>query len=330
MIIVTGATGHIGNVLVRELTKRGQSVRALVLPNDDCRSLASLQVQTIHGDVTDLRSLESAFVGADIVFHLAGIVTIMPNMKKMLDRVNVNGVHNVATACRSTGVRRLVYTSSIHAVAEPPHGTVIDESQRFDPDRVLGDYARSKARATLLLLEEVRKGGLDAVICCPTGVIGPSDYGISNVGQLILDFASGQLKSYVRGAYDFVDVRDVANGLILAAEKGQSGRHYILSGAQVQVPELMKELERNIGSPAPTYEIPYAIARVAGVLASIYYRLIRRQPVFTAYSIDVLRSNSQVSSARAHKELGFITRPWQESISDHVEWFRAEGMLKRH
>jgi dihydroflavonol-4-reductase len=137
------------------------------------------------------------------------------------------------------------------------------------------------------------------------------------------------LKSYVRGAYDFVDVRDVSRGLIFAAEKGQSGRHYIFSGAQVQVPELMKELERNIGYPAPTYEIPSTIARAAGVLASVYYRLIRRKPVFTAYSIYVLRSNSQVSSARAREELGFTARPWQDSVRDQVEWFRTEGMLPK-
>ena len=331
MIAITGATGHIGNVLVRELIAHGKTVRVVVLPNDDCRPLLGLNTEIVSGDVTDLRSLESAFAGADLVFHLAGIVTIMSSMKKVLERVNIDGVRNVVAACRATGVDRLIYTSSIHAIAEPPHGTVIDETQPFDPDRVLGDYARSKARATLLLLDEVSKGVLDAIICCPTGVIGPWDYGISNIGQLILDFASGHLKSYVRGAYDFVDVRDVARGLILAAEKGQSGRHYIFSGSQVQIPELMKELERNIGYPAPTYEIPSSIARAAGVLATIYYRLMRRRPVFTAYSIDVLSSNSQVSSARACEELGFIARPWQDSIRDHVEWFRAEGMLpKRH
>jgi len=327
MIVVTGATGHIGNVLVRQLTAEGKTVRALVMPDDDLRPLSGLDVETVSGDVTDLASLESAFTGADIVFHLAGIVTIMPGMAKLLERVNVGGMRNVAAACRTTGVRRLIYTSSVHAIAEPPLGTAIDESQPFDPDRVLGDYARSKARATLLLLDEVARGGLDAVICCPTGVIGPGDYGISNIGQLIVDFASGQLKSYVSGAYDFVDVRDVNRGLVLAAEKGLTGRHYIFSGDQVQVLELMKELERDIGYPAPTFRIPPAIARAAGVLASVYYRLLRRRPVFTAYSIDVLRSNSQVSSARARQELGFTSRPWQESIRDQVEWFRAEAML---
>ena len=327
MIVVTGATGHIGNVLVRQLLSRGHGVRALVMPVDDHRPLEGLDVEVVHGDVRHLPSLKAAFAGADIVFHLAGIVTIMPGMKAILESVNVGGVRNVIDACRSTGVRRLVYASSVHAIAEPPQHVVINESQPFAPDQVLGDYARSKARATLLLLDEVKKGGLDAVVCCPTGVIGPWDYGVSNIGQLIVDFASGHLKSYVRGAYDFVDVRDVTAGLILAAERGESGRHYILSGTQVEVPDLMKELARNIGRRAPAYQIPSSIARAAGVVASVYYRLLRRRPVFTAYSIDVLNSNSQVSSARAREELGFTSRRWQDSIRDHVEWFRAEGML---
>jgi dihydroflavonol-4-reductase len=327
VVTVTGATGHIGNVLVRELIADKRNVRALVMPRDDKCPLTDLNVEIFYGDVTDTNSLISAFDGAEFVFHLAGIVTIMPGMSRILEEVNVGGMRNVIAACRATNVRRLIYTSSIHAIAEPPHGEVIDESQPFDPDRVPDGYARSKAQATLILLDEARKSGLDAVVCCPTGIIGPWDYGVSNIGQLILDFASGYLKSYVSGAYDFVDVRDVARGLILAADKGISGRHYIFSGAQVQVPELMEELAHDIGYPAPTYRIPTRIARAAGVLASVYYRLVRRKPVFTAYSIDVLKSNSLVSSARAREELGFTSRPWQESIRDQVEWFREEGML---
>jgi dihydroflavonol-4-reductase len=327
MIVVTGATGHIGNVLVRELLERGRTVRVLVLPGDNLQPLSGLNIEIVNGNVTDRASLEAAFKGADAVFHLAGIITIMPRMRDILEKVNVEGVHNVAVACRSAGVRRLIYTSSIHAIAEPPHGTPIDESQPFKPEKVLGDYAWSKARASLLLLEEAGREGLEIVICCPTGVIGPYDYSVSNIGQLILDFDSGHLKSYVRGAYDFVDVRDVAHGLILAAEKGKSGRHYIFSGSQVQVPELIQQLAQDIGRPAPTYRIPALLARSAGVLASVYYRLVRRTPVFTAYSIDVLASNSLVSSARAREELGFTSRPWRESIRDQVEWFRSQKML---
>jgi dihydroflavonol-4-reductase len=328
MIVVTGATGHLGNVLVRELLARREVVRAVALPRDSIKPLAGLDVEMFSGDVTDLESLSKAFSGADVVYHLGGIVTIMPGQTELLDRVNVGGLCNVIAACRSQHVRRLVYASSVHAIAEPPHGTPIDESHAFDPQKVLGDYARSKAKATLLLLEEIRKG-FDAVILCPTGIIGPYDWYISNIGQLIMDFASGHLKSYVSGAYDFVDVRDVAKGLILAAEKGQSGRHYILSGDQVHVPELMRELSKNIGYPAPTYRIPSNIARAAGVLASVYYRILHRKAVFTAYSIDVLCSNSEVSSERARKELGFYSRSWTESIHDQVEWFRQQGMLPK-
>jgi dihydroflavonol-4-reductase len=328
MLAVTGATGHIGNVLVRLLLARGNTVRAIVLPEDNFRPLSGLNVEIVNGDITDKTSLEKAFKGIDTVFHLAGIVTIMPRMKNILEKVNIEGTRNVVTACRTAGVRRLVYTSSVHAIAEPPKGVPIDESQPFDPEGVLGDYAWSKAHASLLLLDEAKRGGLDIVICCPTGVIGPYDYNISNIGQLILDFDSGYLKSYVSGAYDFVDVRDVTNGLILAAEKGKSGRHYIFSGNQVRVPELIKELAQDIGKPAPTYRIPTLLARTAGILASVYYRLTKRKPVFTAYSIDVLASNSLVSSARAREELGFTSRPWRESIHDQVEWLKKEGMLR--
>ena len=328
MIVVTGATGHIGNVLIRELLTRGHTVRALVLPGDDIRPLSGLNVEIVNGDITDEAGLEIAFSGADIVFHLAGIITIMPGMRNILKKVNVEGVRNVIAVCRRTGVRRLIYTSSIHAISESPQGTPIDESQPFKSDSAAGDYAWSKACASLLLLDEARKGRLDVVICCPTGIIGPYDYNVSNIGQLILDFDSEHLKSFITGAYDFVDVRDVANGLILAAEKGESGRHYIFSGAQVQVPQLMQELALNIGKPAPTYRIPALLARSAGVLAGVYYRLLERKPVFTAYSIDVLASNSLVRSARAREELGFTSRPWQESVRHQVEWFRTQGMLK--
>ena len=294
---------------------------------EDLKPLSALRVEIARGDVTNEPSLENAFQGVETVFHLAGIITIMPRMKTILEKVNIEGVRNVVTACRKTGVRHLVYTSSIHAIEEPPHGVTINESQPFNPEKVLGDYAWSKARASLFLLEESKKSGLDITLCCPTGVIGPYDYNISNIGQMILDFDSGHLKSFVAGAYDFVDVRDVASGLILAAEKGKNGRSYILSGDQVQIPELMQQLAKDIGKPAPTFQIPVLLARTAGVLASVYYRIVRRKPVFTAYSIDVLASNSAVCSTRAREELGFTSRTWRDSIHDQVEWFRDHRLI---
>jgi dihydroflavonol-4-reductase len=327
MIVVTGATGHIGNVLVRELLARGEDVSALVLADEDTTSLNGLKVGLVTGDICEIGSLLDAFHGADMVYHLAGIISILPGKKAILNRVNVDGTRNVIEACLKTGVKRLVYVSSIHAVREPPHGTIIDESCPYDPSAVLGDYAESKALATCEVLEAI-KNGLDAVIVCPTGVIGPYDYRVSEMGQLIVDFMNRKLKVSVNGAYDFVDVRDVAHGIILAGEKGLTGESYILSGEQITVPQLLSVLEALTDIKAPYFRVPMWLARLAGILATPYYRLVKTKPLFTAYSIDVLASNSLVNSEKARRELGFSSRPIRESLTDAVAWFREQVRTK--
>jgi dihydroflavonol-4-reductase len=321
MIVVTGATGHIGNVLVRELLNRGNTVRAVVLPGEDTTPLHGLKVEIASGDVRDLDSLIAAFERADTVYHLAGVISIMPGKQKLLEDVNVKGTHNVVEACLRTGVRRLVYTSSIHAVKESPHGTFITESQPFDPSSVPDGYARSKARATLEVINGMKKG-LDAVIVCPTGVIGPYDYKVSEMGQLIRDFMGSNIKACVGGAYDFVDVRDAVRGHILAGEKGRTGESYILSGEQIAIPDLFLILERATGVKAPRNILPRWLARTAGVLATPYYLLRKTRPLFTAYSIDVLFSNSLISSAKARRELGYSARSIKESVADTVAWLK--------
>jgi len=161
----------------------------------------------------------------------------------------VEGTRNVVSACLETGVRRLVYVSSIHALVEPPHGTVIDESAPFDPSRISFPYGRSKARASLEVLEAVERG-LDAVIVCPTGIIGPHDYVPSEMGELFITFARGGLPAYVDGGYDFVDSRDVAAGLISAARLGRAGEVYVVFGERITVRELLLPLEELAGVKA--------------------------------------------------------------------------------
>ena len=326
MVVVTGATGHIGNVLVRELVSRSERVRAVIPPFEDASCLDGLKVEIVEGDICQIDSLIQAFKGSDVVYHLAGIISILSGKSELLYQVNVEGTRNVVEACLKTKVRRLVYTSSIHAVKEPPHGIVIDETFPFDPDNVLGDYAKSKAQATLEVLRGVEQG-LDAAIVCPTGVIGPYDYKISEMGQLIMDFIQRKLKAYVDGAYDFADVRDVATGLILACEKGRTGESYILSGEQITVRDLLLMLQEITEVKAPSLKIPAWLARTVGKIAPLYYRLTNTEPLFTTYSIDVLASNSQISSAKARRELGYSTRPVKESVTDAVAWFRENSKL---
>jgi dihydroflavonol-4-reductase len=321
MILVTGATGHIGNVLVRDLLARGEQVRALVLPGEDLTPLDGLKLEVVVGDVLDRDALQKAFEGVSLAYHLAGIISIMPGVNEMVQRVNVQGTRNVLEAARLASVKRLVYTSSIHALARVPHGTTIDESIPFDPDNPVGEYDRSKAQATLAVLEAVQDG-LDAVIVCPTGVIGPNDYRGSEMGKLIEECAESKPQLYVEGAYDFVDVRDVSRGLTLAGEKGQAGEVYILSGERITVQGMLDLVEHVTGKHLKRFKIPMWLARFITHFTPTYYRLTRQTPRFTPYSLETISSNSEISHAKAHQELGYQPRTLRQSVADTVDWLR--------
>jgi dihydroflavonol-4-reductase len=325
--VVTGATGHVGNVLVRELVGRGQLVRAVVQPGETTESIAGLEVETVHADVRDYDSLVRTFAGADLVYHLAGIISIAGGQARLLEEVNVRGAGNVARACRRAGVRRLVYTSSVHALEVPPPGVALCETTEFRPDALDGDYARSKARASIAVRKSVEQG-LDAVMVFPSGIIGPYDFRLSEMGHLFADFVCGRLKAYVDGAYDFVDVRDVVAGLILAAEKGRRGEGYILSGERITVKDLLLLLEQVTGVRSTARRLPMWLARTAALFAPVYYRLRRARPRFTSYSLRVLASNCLMSSAKAVRELGYSARPLRETVRNTIEWFVATGRLQ--
>lgn len=329
MNLVTGATGHIGNVLVRLLLQRGEKIRAMIMPGEDTSPLHDLDVEIIEADVLDYQSLLKAFTNIEIVYHLAGIISILPGKDQLLQAVNVIGTRNVIQAARSCGVHRLVYTSSIHALKRVPHGTLIDESIPFDIEHAISSYDSSKANASLEILEAVHQG-MDAVIVCPTGVIGPYDFRRSEMGQLILDCVEQKPMLYVDGAYDFVDVRDVAQGLILAGEKGKTGESYILSGERISVPEILKIVQEILGKRLFSLKIPFSLARFTAKLTPIYYRLVHAKPRFTSYSLATITSNSFISHAKAHLELGYRPRPLRESLYDTVKWFLKHKTLNKN
>ena len=319
-VVVTGATGHIGNVLVRKLVEQGEKVRAMTLPGEDTRPLQDVEVELVPGNVLDPASLDAIFKDVRRVFHLAGIISIMPGENLLIRRVNVEGTANVLKAALRAGVERLVYTSSIHALARIPHGTTVDENVPYDPENTYGVYDQSKAQATLQVQQAIRDG-LDAVIICPTGVIGPNDFRGSLMGDVIHSAALRRLCAYVDGAYDFVDVRDVADGLIAAAQKGLCGSSYILSGQRMSVRYLLDTVHEVTGLGFPRLKIALPLAEFAARFTPLYYRLSRSIPRFTPYSLEVLQSNSYISHAKATRELGYNPRPLMESIRDAVQWF---------
>jgi dihydroflavonol-4-reductase len=320
MIVVTGAAGHLGNVLVRELSGRGEQVRALTLPGEDTRSLSGLPIEQVEGDILDVASLESAFQGAGLVYHMAALVAITPGQEHLLQRVNVEGTKNVLSAAQTSGVERLVYTSSIHALMRPPHGVTIDETLPFDPDNPAGAYDATKAQASLAVLEAAQNG-LDAVIVVPTGVIGPHDYRRSEMGALILSWMSSKICFLVEGHFDFVDVRDVALGHILAAERGKPSEIYILSGEHISLESMWRMAKRMSGIAASRIKIPLPLANTAAVVAEKYCSVTHKRPRFTRYALETVASNSVISCHKAGEELGYHPRGMRETMQDTVDWW---------
>jgi dihydroflavonol-4-reductase len=235
--------------------------------------------------------------------------------------VNVEGTKNILAEARRSGVERLIYTSSIHAIQRAPQGVCIDERLPFDPQNPVGEYDRSKAEASLAVQQAMLEG-LNSVIVCPTGVIGPNDYRHSELGQLILDCMEEKTQFYVDGAYDFVDVRDVADGMLLAAEKGRTGETYILSGQQLAVRNIIDILWEMTGKRFNRIHIPFSLAKAASAFTPFYYRLSGTKPRFTPYSLATLRSNSDISHEKASRELGYRPRNLMETLADTVDWFQ--------
>ena len=326
MILVTGATGHIGNVLVRALIERGKQVRALIWRGEDTTSLQGLEIEQVEGDILDTSSLQPAFQEVDEVFHLAGIISIMPGKQEIVHKINAEGTINVLKTALQTGVKRLVYTSSIHAFRRVSNEVVMDEELPFDPDNPYGEYDRSKAQASLAVKQAV-EDGLDAVIVCPTGVIGPHDYRRSEIGAIIQGCAEQKPQLYIEGAYDFVDVRDVAEGMILAEEKGRTGESYILSGERMSVRYLLETIREVTGRGFYSLKIPTRLAHFFAHFTPTYYKLVKAKPRFTPYSLEVLKSNSRISHAKATRELGYHPRPLKVTLLDTVEWFLQNRRL---
>lgn len=319
MWLVTGATGHIGNVLVQKLLERGEKVRVLIPPGENREPLNGLHVEALEGDVLNLDAVFESMRGIKGIFHLAGVISIMPGANPFVRKVNVDGTKNILHAAREKKIDKLIYTSSIHAIQRVEDG-VIDENIPYDMNNPYGAYDRSKAEATLEVLHAAQTG-LEAVVACPTGVIGPYDYRGSMMGAVIHDAATAKPTLYVDGAYDFVDVRDVADGLIIAAEKGKRSESYILSGQKISVRYMLETVREVTGKNFFQMRIPFDLAKFAALFTPMYYQMAHATPRFTPYSLEVLKSNSNISHAKASRELGYQPRSLYESIRDTVKWF---------
>lgn len=318
--VLTGATGHVGYALLKELEKKGERVRILI--RKESSVFDGIDCEIALGDVTDPASLDKAFEGADIVYHLAGVIDVNTGNEDLIWSVNVEGTKNVVEACRKCGVKRLVYASSVDTYPPLDGNQVMKEITDFDPDKLEGTYAKTKATATKYVFDN-NSEELECVVCYPGACTGPYDFKTSSVGEMVRMFLKGSFPvTMTFGAYNFVDVRDVALGMIAAADKGRPGEGYILTDEVVTCDELIRMLAEICGLKMPTFKLTLGMAKAVAPLMEIYYKAAKKTPLFTRYSIRKLISNCNFSCDKAKNELGYAPMGARQSFTDMVEWIR--------
>ncbi len=330
IFLITGANGFLGNNIVRLLAAKGENVRALLLPGDTPVSLQGLACQIYFGDVTRAETLGEFFQAAEdvqlFVIHCAGIVSIGTRPHRQVKEVNVNGTKNIVQKVLETHAK-LIYINTVHAIPEQPPGKVMAEVTAFDPQKVVGEYAKTKAEAANYVLQMRKTSGLNACILHPSGMIGPYDFGNSHLTQLILDYANGRLRACVKGGYDFVDVRDVAQGAILACHYGKPGQCYILSNVFLSIPELLSLIGKVGNIPRVKHILPMWLAKFTAPLAEEYYKLQHQPPLYTKYSLYTLTANGKFTNEKAKREICYTTRDMESTIRDTLAWLRCQKRI---
>jgi hopanoid-associated sugar epimerase len=326
---VTGGSGHVGANLVRALVERGVAVKALVRARSDNAALDGLDVERVEGDLRDPAALERALDGCDRLYHVAAFVSLRKGDQQEVFDVNVTGTKNVLAAAEQAGVARTVFCSSFGAVGHNPTGGPSDESFTVNPFETHLDYELSKAMAELEVHRAVHRG-MDVRIVNPCGIVGAHDYKPSSVGQTILDFANRKMPAYVPGQFEFVAVRDVVEGHLLAMERGKPGERYILSGGQYTLDRILEHLSGLCGVPKPRLRIPVGVMLPLAHVSTLFLRTFapRKPPRVTPGTIKILNGGKHADISKAKRELSFAPTPVLDAFTEAYQWFRGRGQIR--
>jgi dihydroflavonol-4-reductase len=331
---VTGASGFIGANLVHELVARGHEVKALVRSTSDLRGLQGAQFERVEGDVTQGDLLKAALRGCDWCFHAAASYHLwLPDYRPMY-RANVEGTRTVLEAAAVAGCRRIVYTSTVGCIGLPKEsgGKIVptDESTPVSEAQMSNPYKRSKWQAEQVALEFSRKG-LPIVIVNPSAPVGPRDVKPTPTGQVIVDFLNRAMPAYLDTGLNYVHVRDVAAGHILAAAKGRIGERYILGNGEGNwtMQQSFAVLEEVSGVRAPKMRIPFFVALGAAYVDETVSRFTGKPPKAPLAGVRMAKYKMFFSPGKAVRELGLPQTPPRQALADAVEWFRANGYVKR-
>ncbi len=324
LTLVTGATGFVGSHVVSKLLERGAEVRILMRPTSSPKNLDGMEVERVQGDLTDPASLRRAVSGCRRVYHVAADYRLWVSDLKVLYETNVVGTKNLLTACEEAGVERMVYTSTTGALGFMEDGAPANEETPVSLDDMIGHYKRSK----FLAEAEVRaaaKWGFPVVIVNPSTPVGSGDVKPTPTGQMIVDFLKGRMPAYVDTGLNLVDVEDVAEGHLLAMEKGRLGERYILGNRNLTLREILGILSRVSGCPAPWLKLPRGVALGLAAVSTAFSRLTGNPPRIPLEGVRMTRKKMFFNPSKAVRELSLPQRPIEEALAKAVKWFRAHG-----
>lgn len=324
-IAVTGANGHVGINLCFALQEKGHFVRALYHKNDF--GLKHINIESFQGDLLNKDSMRSFLAGIDVVIHLAAKISIKGDPDGSVQKINVEGTRNILDLAIKNGIKKFIHFSSIHAFQQEPLGEVLDEMRPIVDSGAFA-YDRSKAEGERIVLDAA-KNGFNAVVLCPSAIIGPVDYEPSLTGKAMLELYNHQIPALVPGGYNWVDVRDVVAGCIAAIEKGRSGEKYLLSGKWHSLKDVTTLITKYTGMKTTSLIMPFWVAMLGLPFITVFSKITGGEPLYTKESLQIIKNgNRNISNAKARKELGFNPRNLEETIRDLFIWFKENGSLK--
>lgn len=326
--LVTGASGFVGSAVARALVRAGIDVRVLLRPGADTRGIDGLPVEIVHGDVRDEASLLSAVRGCHQVYHVAALYKLWVRRKQEMYDCNVRGTENVLKAARAANVEKIVYTSSVATLGYGRDGAPATEETPAGLGDMLGHYKRSKFLAEQGVLAYAREG-MPVVIVNPSTPVGLGDLKPTPTGRLIVDFLNGRMPGYVDTGLNLVDVDDVAQGHLLAAQRGKHGEKYILGNENLTLRQILELLAELSGRRAPRLKIPYALALAAAYGDAACARLVPgREPRIPPVGVRLSRKTMFFCAAKAVRCLGFPQTPVREALQKAIAWFSDNGYVK--
>jgi len=323
LAFVTGATGFVGSHVARALAVQGADLRLLVRSGSDLKNIQELKADQVIGDLRQGASLKKAMAGCDVVFHVAADYRLWVRNPEQMYRSNVDGTRGILAAALVSGVRRVVYTSSVATMGFRSNGKPATEDSPVSLENMIGPYKRSKFMAEEIALEAGRSG-MDVVVVNPTTPVGERDIRPTPTGRIIVDFLKKKFPAYVDTGLNLVDVAECARGHVAALEKGRSGERYILGGENLTLKQILDKLAAITGLPSPKVRVPYAVALATGVVDQVITGYIRgREPRATIDAVRMGRKKMFVSSTKAERELAWKTVPVDDALRRAVEWFQT-------